>query len=76
MKQSEEYHMTKITKDMNIMEIIEMDQGSAAVFMDAGMHCLGCAAARFENLEQACGVHGLDVNVLVDNLNKYFENKK
>jgi hybrid cluster-associated redox disulfide protein len=68
--------MAKITKDMNIMEVIQMDEGTADVFMSAGMGCLGCAAARFENLEQACMVHGIDVDELVDKLNNYFENKE
>jgi len=67
--------MAKITKDMNIMEVIQMDEGTADVFMSAGMGCLGCAAARFENLEQACMVHGIDVDELVEKLNNYLENK-
>ena len=68
--------MTKITKDMNIMDIIQMDEGSADVFISAGMGCLGCAAARFENLEQACMVHGISVDDLVGKLNDYFENNQ
>ena len=72
----EVYEMAEITKDMNIMEVINMDQGSAKVFMDAGMGCLGCAAARFENIEQACGVHGIDADELVAKLNDYFNSAK
>ena len=67
--------MAKVTKDMNIMEVIQMDEGTADVFMSAGMGCLGCAAARFENLEQASMVHGIDVDDLVEKLNNYLENK-
>ena len=66
---------TKVTKDMNIMDILKIDQGCAEIFMQAGMGCLGCAAAKFENLEQACGVHGIDANKLTDELNNYFESK-
>ena len=68
--------MAKITKDMNIMEVIQLDEGTADVFMSAGMGCLGCAAARFENLEQASMVHGIDVDDLVGKLNSYLENKE
>lgn len=64
-----------ITKDMNIRKIVEMDDGLADILMDAGMHCLGCAMSHFENLEQACAVHGIDVDALVDALNEYMENK-
>jgi hybrid cluster-associated redox disulfide protein len=68
--------MAKITKDMNIMEVIQMDEGSADVFISSGMGCLGCAAARFENLEQACMVHGINVDELVEKLNQYFESNQ
>lgn len=67
--------MAAVTKDMNIMEILSMDEGCAPVFMQAGMGCLGCAAAHFENLEQACQVHGIDPDVLAEQLNAYFEAK-
>ncbi|MEG2957514.1 MAG: DUF1858 domain-containing protein, partial [Christensenellaceae bacterium] len=59
----------KVTKEMNIMDIIQVDEGCAEIFMEAGMGCLGCAAAHFENLEQACGVHGIDADALEIKLN-------
>ena len=40
------------------------------------MGCLGCAAAHFENLEQACGVHGIDADELEAKLNAYFDSKE
>ena len=64
-----------ITKDMNIRKIIEIDDGLADILMSAGMHCLGCAMSHLENLEQACEVHGIDADALVDALNEYLENK-
>ncbi len=68
--------MGKVTKQMNIMEIINMDEGCAGVFMEAGMGCLGCAAAHFENLEQACSVHGIDADALENKLNEYLASKE
>lgn len=68
--------MAKISKDMNIMEILSLDEGCAPVFMQAGMGCLGCAAAHSENLEQACAVHGIDADALTAKLNEYFEGKE
>lgn len=65
----------KITKDMNIMEILQIDEGLAPIFMESGMGCLGCAAAHFENLEQACAVHGIDADALEGKLNAYLEAK-
>lgn len=67
--------MTKITKDMTILEVLQLDAGTAEVLMAAGMHCVGCPASSGESLEQAAAVHGFDADELVSNLNAYFENK-
>ena len=64
-----------ITKDMNIQSILAVDEGLADILMASGMHCLGCIMAHAENLEQACAVHGIDADELVDALNTYLENK-
>ena len=65
----------KVDKKMNIMEILQLDEGCAPIFMNAGMGCLGCAAAHFENLEQACSVHGIDADALAAELNAYLESQ-
>ncbi len=64
-----------ITKDMTIQSIIEVDEGLAGILIASGMHCLGCMMAHSENLEQACAVHGIDCDALVDDLNAFLENK-
>lgn len=65
----------KITKDMLIGDVLDIDNGCAEYFLQIGMHCLGCPASRGETIEQACYVHGTDCDMLVEKLNKYFENK-
>ena len=65
--------MKHVTKDMNIRELVMMDEGIAEILMGAGMHCLGCMMSHFENLEQACAVHGRDADALVDQINEYLE---
>ena len=64
-----------ITKDMTIRQILEVDEDMAPILMASGMHCLGCIMAHTENLEQACAVHGIDADELVDVLNGYLENR-
>ena len=64
-----------VNKNMNIMEILQIDEAIAGILMDAGMHCLGCVMAHSEDLEQACAVHGLDADKLVDKINAYLEAK-
>ena len=65
----------KITKDMLIGDVLDMDTSAAEYFFAIGMHCLGCPASRGESIEQACAVHGTDVNDLLEKLNKHFEGK-
>ena len=63
----------KITKDMSILEVVQKYPDTAMVFMYAGMGCLGCAAAHFENIEQGCMAHGIDADALVEALNEVVE---
>lgn len=65
-----------VTKQMSIGEILKMDRNTAPIFMEFGMHCLGCPHATAESLEMACMAHGTDADALVAKLNAYFEAKK
>ena len=60
----------QITKQTLIGEMLQMDMGIAAILMAAGMHCVGCPASQGETLEEACMIHGIDVNDVVNELNK------
>ena len=62
--------MSKITKEMGIIEIVQEHPEAAAVFQKYGMGCLGCAAARFENLEAGARVHGFDADEMVAEINE------
>lgn len=63
--------MAKITKEMIIGDILRVDTGIIPILMESGMHCVGCPSSQGETLEEACLVHGMDVNVLVENINEY-----
>ena len=58
-----------VTKDMLIGEIIQMNEKYPEILLEAGMHCLGCPASAGESLEEACAVHGINVDELVEKLN-------
>ncbi|MBP1763095.1 MAG: hybrid cluSPTER protein-associated redox disulfide domain protein [Firmicutes bacterium] len=62
--------MTIITKDMSIIEVAQKYPQTIEVFASYGMGCLGCVAARFENIEQGANGHGIDADALVADLNK------
>lgn len=59
-----------IEKTMKIGELLEKYPEKAQILLDAGMHCLGCPASQAETLEEACMVHGIDVDDLLNELNK------
>ena len=61
--------MTKITKDMGLLEIVQSHPETIEVFQKYGLGCIGCAAARFENLEAGAKVHGIDIDKMVEDLN-------
>lgn len=60
----------KFNKDTKIGEIIEVAPEKVEILLESGMHCIGCPASQMETLEQGAQVHGVDVEVLVEALNK------
>ena len=62
--------LTEITKD-----ILDADRETVPFFLEMGMHCLGCPASRGETVEEACAVHGVDADELVNKINEFLKNK-
>lgn len=60
-----------VTKETIIGDILDKDNSTAPIFLELGMHCLGCPASRGETIEQAAMVHGQDVDALVNKLNAH-----
>lgn len=58
-----------INKDTKIGELLQEFPEKAEILLSAGMHCLGCPASQAESLAEACEVHGIDVDELVEKLN-------
>ena len=63
----------KITLQDGIMETVQKYPATAEVFRSFGMGCLGCAAAHFETIEQGANAHGMDLQKLIEALNKVTE---
>ena len=61
----------KVSKDSCIGDVLDMNEGTAVFFLEMGMHCLGCPSARGESIEQACEVHGVSSDELVEKLNEF-----
>ena len=60
----------EIKRDMTIGEILEKAPEKAEILLSVGMHCLGCPASQAETLEEACEVHGIDVDEVLKEINK------
>ena len=61
----------EITRDTVIGEIIEECPEAMAKFMEIGMHCMGCALASNETVEEACAAHGVDPDSFIFDLKDF-----
>ncbi len=64
-----EWCKMKFNKDTKIGEILQVAPEKAEILIECGMHCIGCPASQMETLEEACDVHGIDVEEVIEKLN-------
>ena len=60
----------KIDKDTKIGELMEQAPEKVDILLEAGMHCIGCPAWQEETIEEACMVHGIDVDEVLEKINE------
>ena len=65
--------MARVTKDTTIGEVIQIDAGVIPILMGAGMHCVGCPSSAGETLEESAMVHGIDSDMLVEEIQSYLQ---
>ena len=58
-----------ITKDMTVIEVLNMGEQYGKVFEKYLLTCAGCPGAAMETLEQAAEGHGVDIEKLLADLN-------
>ena len=56
-------------QEMCIEDIVKRYPKTILIFERYGLGCVGCEAALFENVAQGAEIHGVDVNVLIADLN-------
>lgn len=59
-----------ISKEMTLAQIIQTKEDAPQILMSFGMGCVGCPSAQAESLEDAAVVHGLNLDELLEALNK------
>ena len=65
--------MARVTKDTTLGAVIQIDAGVIPILMGAGMHCVGCPSSAGETLEEAAMVHGIDSDMLVEEIQSYLQ---
>lgn len=65
----------EVTLETVIGDIVDFDRDTAEIFLESGMHCIDCPVSRMETVEEACMVHGVDADELIEKLNKFLEEK-
>jgi len=60
----------KITKEMTIGEVIQKYPKTTFVFIDYGLHCIGCPMAEPETIEEAAKLHRVELKKFLKDLNK------
>ena len=76
LKKNEENKTMQVTRETIIGDILDMDQTTAPYFMEIGMHCLGCPASRGATMSEACEVHGVNGDELLEKLNAHLASKQ
>jgi len=59
-----------ITKEMTVGQVLRTYPQTVQIFLELGMHCLGCPSSTMESIEGAALTHGKKPDDLVEQLNK------
>jgi len=59
----------KFKKTDIISYVLEKHKNAEEILTSFGLHCLYCPCAQMETLEDACQVHEIDVDKLLEALN-------
>ena len=65
----------EITKVTQIGEILRINPNVKEVLLGFGLHCFGCPMSQMESLEDACAVHELDIDVVLEKVNEFLNQK-
>ena len=60
----------KITADMSFVEVMRILPQSVEIFKVYNLDCCDCTLAEYENLEQGCHIHSVDLEALLEELNR------
>jgi len=67
--------MAKVVKETIMGDLLKSNPEVVPILLNAGMHCIGCPSSIGESLDEACMVHGIDVDDLVTEINTYIDSQ-
>ena len=67
--------MAKVVKETIMGDLLKSNPEVVPILLNAGMHCIGCPSSIGESLDEACLVHGIDVDDLVTEINTYIDSQ-
>ena len=65
-----------VDKDTIISDVLKLDPDIAEIFYDSGMFCITCPASVSETIEEACYVHGIGYEKIIEDINDYLKYKE
>ena len=71
--------LIKITKDMNLGEVVFKYPEAAEVLTDYGLHCVGCIANTYDTIEMGAKIHQMsdaEVDEMVARVNEVLNYKE
>ena len=63
-----------VTEDMKVCAILEMNEDMDRIFIKHGLYCVGCPGANQETILEAAEGHGIDLKLLLEDINKVLLN--
>lgn len=58
-----------VTEDTILADILKNVENAEPILLGFGMHCLHCPCSVGESLKEACEVHDIDINLILEKLN-------
>ena len=62
-----------VTGETLVGEVVTRYPEAIEILLSIGMHCLGCPASRNESLQDACAVHGIPAEQVIEAFYRFFE---
>jgi len=62
-----------VTEEMKVCDVLELDAGLEDIFLSHGMNCVGCPGSSTETIKEAAEGHGIELHILIADLNKALE---